>query len=124
MKRERERDREFCEVKTLGSTYIAPSVSMKGEMFFDGVVRIAGQLEGKIYFKNPRDRLIIEREGIIRGTIQGFDIEIFGRMDGEIKSQGRVILRPSAIVRGKISALSLVIYPGSQLDIESVNCKQ
>lgn len=98
-------------------TFIGQKNHLKGEFYFTGIVKIAGIVEGPIHILEGGS-LTIERTGKVEGTINCFDIEIFGTFKGHLESEGKVVIWPSAEISGPVRASSLVIYPGAILNIE------
>ncbi|MBF0205900.1 MAG: polymer-forming cytoskeletal protein [Oligoflexia bacterium] len=107
----------FLDLRRSAFTFMAADGELKGDFSFSGTVRLAATMEGTLSMREE-GKLFIERDGCFKGSINGYDVDILGRMDGEILARGRVILRPSAVVKGKIIAKDLVIYPGALLDID------
>lgn len=90
---------------------------LKGEFELSGMVKISSTLEGTLKM-GPDGRLTIEPQGFIKGKIFCNHIEILGTFEGEIVSQGKVVIRPSARVFGQIKAKSLAIFPGACVNID------
>ena len=103
-------------LKEKNFTFIGCGAKLKGEFHLTGVIQLACSMEGTLSIKNGK--ITIEREGNFQGTIYCDDIEIFGSFDGQIESEGKVILQPSSHVQGKISSKSLVVFPGAKTNIE------
>ncbi|MBF0362276.1 MAG: polymer-forming cytoskeletal protein [Oligoflexia bacterium] len=110
-------ENNYLDIKEQNFSFLGVGAKLHGEFRLSGVVRVAAQMEGELFVESS-GKLIIERDGQFSGRLESDDIEIFGEVEGEIKSNGRVILRPCSKVNGKISCKDLVIYPGAILNIE------
>lgn len=108
---------QLLEIKKQNLTLLGSGARLQGEFYFSGLVRVCAQMEGILHL-DSEGKLIIEREGSFQGTILAHEVDIFGEFQGQLSASGRVILRPSSKVSGKIDSKSMVIYPGATLNIE------
>lgn len=97
-------------------SYLSKGSKISGKLVFSGLTRISSQVEGEIQTLDDAS-LIIELDGKIKGDITCQNLEVYGQVDGTILSSGKVILYPSAFVKGQITTQSLVIHPGAQVEI-------
>lgn len=93
-------------------TYIGKSSLIKGNFEFKGTTHLQGTLEGEIKTTNAA-KLILEIGSMTRANIESYDIDIYGHFVGEIKSEGRVTIFPTAEVSGLIIAKAIEILPGA-----------
>jgi cytoskeletal protein CcmA (bactofilin family) len=98
-------------------SFLGKGTKVKGEFHLSGITHIACQLEGKLFMEKEMD-LYIERDGLVKGNIEGHNIEIHGRFEGNILSTGKISIFPPAQISGKINAKHLMVFPGAVLDIE------
>lgn len=103
-------------IENLTYTTIGKSSHLKGTFEFIGPTYLLGKIEGDIHLLE-KSKLTIEIGAEINGKVEGHDIEIYGQCVGEIKSTGKVILYPTAIVQGTIIAANLEILPGAVVNI-------
>jgi cytoskeletal protein CcmA (bactofilin family) len=90
---------------------------LKGEFHFQGHVRIECEMEGVI--TAPVDTHLFFGPGSnFKGTLNGDKIELQGKFEGVICSTGMVICRPPCSFQGMIQAQSLIIYPGSLVNLK------
>jgi cytoskeletal protein CcmA (bactofilin family) len=89
---------------------------IKGELVLSGDAIINSQIEGSIEVKGP-GKLVLERGSSVRGKIIATELEIFGKVEGEIHCTGLVSIRSSAEVLGQIKSGRLVIYPGAVVEM-------
>lgn len=104
-------------LKEQNFTFIGPGARLKGEFHLVGIIKLACSMEGTLSVQNGK--ITIERDGSFQGTIYCDDIEIFGDFEGQIESEGRVILQPSAVVTGNIHSKSFIVFPGAKTNIET-----
>ncbi|MFA6235856.1 MAG: polymer-forming cytoskeletal protein [Bacteriovorax sp.] len=93
-------------------TYIGKDTSLNGSFQFQGPTHFQGKINGDIAILNSA-KLILEIGSLTEGTLQCFDLDIYGSFSGEIKSAGIVTIYPTAIFEGKIMAKSMEILPGA-----------
>ncbi len=111
-------DQDFEAAKKLDFTFIGHHSKLIGQFIFLGPTFLASNLEGEISMDGTAP-LRIEKMAIIKGTIRGHDIDIFGEVEGKIISSGKVTIRSTAIIKGEIHCKNLVIHPGANLELEA-----
>jgi cytoskeletal protein CcmA (bactofilin family) len=96
--------------------FIGKSSKFKGDLFISGPGHINGVLTGNIKVETE-NKLIVEPTGHIQGSIQGHDVDIYGRVDGDVITTGVLCIFPSAQITGKINARSMIIKPGAKINM-------
>ena len=91
---------------------------VKGDLTLSGDAIITSHIEGSIEVLD-QGKLILERGSFIRGKIKAIDLEIFGKVEGDIECSGLVSIRSSAEVTGSIKSSRLVIYPGAIVEMKA-----
>lgn len=81
----------------------------EGNLSFNGVVRIAGNVTGSIF---SNDTLIISEGAIINADINANVILMSGTVKGNIKATSRVEIRKPARFEGSIMSPSLIVEEG------------
>ena len=76
-------------------TYIGKSTSLNGTFTFRGPTHLQGVLQGEIRVENSA-KLVLEIGSTTEGSLECFDLDIYGDFTGEIKSLGHVTLFPTA----------------------------
>ncbi len=109
---------EFSDFRNLKFSVFGNNCKISGQMFLSGPVTIASIVEGKIEM-DDESRITIERNAKFTGTLNGFDVEIFGQFEGDLNAKGKLIIRSSAHVKGNINAQKICIYPGAYLEMEA-----
>ena len=93
-------------------TYIGKATNLVGTFKFNGPTHLQGHLHGEITVENSA-KIFLEIGSYTEGSLHCFDLDIYGEFSGEIRSQGRVTIYPTAMFEGKILAKSLEILPGA-----------
>lgn len=81
----------------------------EGNLSFNGVVRIAGNVTGSIF---SNDTLIISEAAVVNADINANIILITGTVKGDIKATSRVEIRKPARFEGTITSPSLIVEEG------------
>lgn len=97
---------------------ISPTSFLQGDIILSGDTILYGKTKGTLRIEG-QSSFVLERGASIHGQVSGHDFEIYGNIQGELKASGRVVIRSSANIEGKIEAAQLVIYPGAIINTES-----
>jgi len=94
-------------------TLIAEGTQMRGEITFSSGTTIFGVIEGEI-IQQSLELLQVGKTGWVSGSIvsQG-PVLVEGKVDGDIVSQTKISLLPSATVHGLLRAPSIEIRAGA-----------
>ncbi len=92
------------------STVLDKESSFEGKMTFEGTVLINGKFKGEIFSDGS---LVIGEGGYVEGTIEIGRIQIQGEVKGNINAKEKIEINAPAVVKGDISAPSLVIKEGA-----------
>jgi cytoskeletal protein CcmA (bactofilin family) len=95
------------------SSIIDKSMSITGEISFQGKAMIDGSINGNI----KGDHLILSKSGRVIGDIQVSTFTCHGELVGNIQAT-IVTARKGCSIRGKLEAGSLTVEPGALLDGE------
>lgn len=93
-------------------TYITESTKVTADIICKDDIRIAGTIDGNV---KSSKKIILSKEGKIKGTLTSPMADIAGNVTGDITTSGKLTLRPTAVVNGKIKAEKLSIEDGAQL---------
>lgn len=92
---------------------IGKTVVIKGEIQSMEALTIEGQVEGKI---EMGDHLLTVAPGAtVRAQITGSNIEVQGRVEGQVKAEKTLYIRKGAELVGDIHASNLVIEEGAYI---------
>jgi cytoskeletal protein CcmA (bactofilin family) len=105
------------EIEESNYSLLGRKCNFKGEFTVAGKTYIHSTIEGKIT-SIDQETIVLEFHALVTGTIKAHDIIIFGSFHGDLKSTGKVVLRPTAKVTGSISCTDLIVMPGAFLDAQ------
>lgn len=108
---------QFIDSPSQDFTFVGHETHIQGNMIFRGDAKIAGSLKGEIHAEEAP--LSIEPTGKFEGTIYCHDLEVYGEVQGDIHSSGKVTLYPSSTFKGQMQASTLVIHPGSCVNMNA-----
>jgi len=94
------------------TAFLSSGTNFKGDLTFEGTVRIDGRFEGNI---NSKDALVIGENAAVDAEIHVGKIVISGRVSGNILASESVEINSKAQVHGnvKLSGNKLVIHEGA-----------
>jgi cytoskeletal protein CcmA (bactofilin family) len=92
------------------STIIGADAQFKGDLSFQGGVRIDGQFEGTI---TTSGRVLISKGGKLKAEVKAGGIAVEGQVDGNLHAEDRVELRATAQLRGDLKATKLLVVEGA-----------
>lgn len=89
---------------------IAAGTKIVGDIISEGGFRIDGEIEGNITTKS---KVVLGKQGVIRGTIQCANADIEGKVVGKTIVQGTLSLKGTAVVEGEVLIHKLAVEPGA-----------
>lgn len=94
------------------TAFLSNGTNFKGDLTFEGTVRIDGRFEGNI---NSKDALVIGENATVDAEIHVGQIIISGRVSGNIAAEEAVEINSKAQVHGniKLSGNKLTIHEGA-----------
>jgi cytoskeletal protein CcmA (bactofilin family) len=104
--------------KNQNYTVIGINSLIEGDLTLFGDVIIHSKIKGTITV-NDSGKIILERGSLVKGSINCQDIDVFGKVEGNINSTGTLAIRASANVSGTIKCTKLTVYPGAILNMEA-----
>lgn len=108
---------QYFDTSSLNFNFIGRDSVIAGNLTLSGVVRLAGKLEGEIHLL-PDSVLIIEQSGQVEGKLFCHTVEIYGKFSGELHSQSKLTIYPTAQVLGKVQSQNMTIFPGAMVEME------
>jgi len=90
--------------------YLDKGSKIMGKLFFEGPVRIDGQVDGEI---SANDIVVIGEGAVVTAQLKAASIVIAGKISGNIIAAKRVEIRPTARVFGNITTPVLVVEGGA-----------
>ena len=104
-------------------TIIGSGVQVKGEISGKEDLTVHGQVEGVIDFK--KGQVIVSKTGSVKADVYGKIITIEGAVKGSLFGEEMIVLQPSGVVRGNMTAPRVKVEDGAQfkgnVDTESEN---
>lgn len=95
------------------TTIIAKDLKLNGNIESLKNIRLDGQIEGNV---NCQGKIIIGKNGKIKGEIFVQDAEIYGTINGKITVRGVLIIRQGANVQGEVFANNIVSEVGAKFN--------
>lgn len=91
------------------NAFIGEGTTFKGNLSFQGTVRVDGRLDGEIFTK---DTLVVGKTAEIKADIHAGALAVGGTVQGNITAEKKIELHSGARLHGNISTPSLVIAEG------------
>lgn len=91
---------------------LVSGVLLKGDLTTESNLRVDGQIDGSISCKG---KFVLGVSGQLNGNLFANEAEIEGLIVGDVKVDGLLTLRKSAIIKGALDVGRLVIEDGAQL---------
>ena len=99
------------EVRTRNVSVIGPTLRIKGELSANEDLIIEGEIEGIIAHQDKN--LTVGKSGTVRADIHAKQVEILGRVDGDIRGDDLVKLAKTADVQGNIQCARISMEDGA-----------
>jgi cytoskeletal protein CcmA (bactofilin family) len=90
--------------------YLDRGSKISGKLFFEGPVRIDGQVDGEI---SANDSVIIGEAAVVTAQVKAASVVIAGKISGDIMASKRLEIRPTAKVFGNLTSPILVVHDGA-----------
>jgi len=99
------------------SSLLAHDTCVRGDVIFDGGLRIDGRVEGCVLGKEDgRGLLVLSDKGTIVGTVKVHDAVINGRVEGDLEVEHFLELQANARVTGNITYRTLKLECGATVE--------
>ena len=105
-------DIEFLNKPSGSGTFISGGSNMEGCINASDVISVSGHVKGELH----APEVVIEREGIVEGSIFAEQLIIIGKFEGKVSSN-KVTIASSGTVKGDLSYERLAIDDGATLDV-------
>ncbi len=107
-------------------TIIGPGMKVTGEISGKDDLTVHGQFEGIIDLR--KSQVIVSKTGNVNADIYGKIITIAGEVKGSLFGEEKIILQPSGVVRGSMTAPRVHVEDGAKfkgnVDTESINTEK
>ncbi len=99
------------------SSLLAHDTCVRGDVVFDGGLRIDGRVEGSVLGKTDgHGLLVLSDKGTIVGTVKVHDAVINGRVEGDLEVEHFLELQANARVTGNITYRTLKLECGATVE--------
>jgi cytoskeletal protein CcmA (bactofilin family) len=102
---------DTASVRTRKTSVIGPTLKFKGELSANEDLIIEGEIEGTIAHHDKN--LTVGTEGRVKADIAAKTVEIFGKVEGDIRGEDVVKLAKSSEVSGNIQCGRIVMEDGA-----------
>jgi cytoskeletal protein CcmA (bactofilin family) len=93
-----------------GRAYLDRGSKISGKLFFEGPVRIDGQVDGEI---TANDTVTVGESAVVTAQVRAGSLVIAGKLSGDIVAAKRIEIRTTARVFGNITTPLLVVHDGA-----------
>ena len=100
------------DVRRRKTSVIGPTLKFKGELSANEDLIIEGEIEGVI--AHQEKNLTVGKEGRVKADIAARTVEIYGRVEGDVRGEDVVKLAKSSVVTGNIHCARIVMEDGAQ----------
>jgi len=98
-----------------GTTLLARSVQISGEIRFGGTLEIEGKVIGNIYAESSSDAQVNVR-GEVEGEIRAPKVMVNGHVTGDVYSTKHLELASKAVVNGNVNYKVIEMVKGAQVN--------
>ena len=106
------------------NTLIGSGISIKGDIFYQGVVHLEASVEGSLVSdKNQESKLYINKSSTIKGYVDASNVAIDGTVNGNVYAYELLQLGSNAFVKGNIYYKSIEMDVGAKIDGMLVVCE-
>jgi len=107
------KDKTMKESPVLERNVIGKKTSIVGDIHSEGDFRIDGTIEGSI---RAEGRVIIGKEGLVKGLIECTNADIEGEVSGNISVSDMLTLKATAVIQGEVVIGKLTVEPGASFN--------
>ena len=100
------------DVRRRKTSVIGSTLKFKGELSANEDLIIEGEIEGTI--AHQEKNLTVGKEGRIKADIDARTVEIYGKVEGDIRSEDIVKLAKTADVKGNIRCARIIMEDGAK----------
>ena len=105
-------DIKFLHKTTNSGTVISAGSTLVGEIAAPASISVSGRVKGDL----NASEIVIEKEGIVEGSVISQHLIIIGKFEGNVSSE-KITIASSGIVKGDLSYKRLMIDDGAILDV-------
>jgi cytoskeletal protein CcmA (bactofilin family) len=90
-----------------------PTLRFKGELKAQEDIRIEGRIEGAIHHQQ---KVVVGQKGEVVATVNAAQIDVDGKVQGDMSAKKSIKVSQSAVVRGNLRAPSVSITEGANFN--------
>ena len=90
-----------------------PTLRFKGELKAQEDIKIEGRIEGSIHHQQ---RVVVGQKGEVVATLNAAQIDVDGKVVGDMSAKKSIKVNQSAVVRGNLRAPSVSITEGANFN--------
>jgi cytoskeletal protein CcmA (bactofilin family) len=90
-----------------------PTLRFKGELRAQEDIKIEGRIEGTIHHQQ---RIVVGQKGEVVATVSAAQIDVDGKVQGDMSAKKSIKVNQSAVVRGNLRAPSVSITEGANFN--------
>jgi cytoskeletal protein CcmA (bactofilin family) len=99
------------------SSLVAHNMVVRGDILFEGGLRVDGRIEGNVLSQDQaHGLLVLSDKGAIAGRVRVYDAVINGRVEGDLEVEHFLELQANAQVTGNIIYTQLQMDCGATVD--------
>lgn len=100
-----------------GTTLLARSIEVSGDIKFEGHLEVEGRVVGDIYAREGSDaRVRVLENGIVEGHIHAPNVVINGQVTGDVHATKHLELAAHAVVNGNVHYQVVEMVKGAQVN--------
>jgi cytoskeletal protein CcmA (bactofilin family) len=93
-------------------SFLGSQSQLKGELSSTGILRLEGTVIGTI----RADQVLLTESAVIRGDISARKIVVGGKVEGNLRAEDLVEIRPKGTVTGKIFTTRFLVMRGGEFN--------
>lgn len=105
-------------------TLIAKGSTITGDIQFDGVLHIQGNVVGHVTVAGDKGQLVVDRSGVVEGEVRVPHIIINGQVVGDVWATEKLELAENARVEGNVTYETIEMMAGAQVNGKLVRNKE
>lgn len=102
-----------AQVTSERTSVFGPTLRFKGELKAQEDIKIEGRIEGSIVHQQ---KVIVGSKGEVVATVQAAQIDVDGKVQGDMSAKKSIKVSSTAVVRGNIRAPSVSITEGANFN--------
>ncbi len=98
-------------------TLIGPKTELKGDLIFEGGLRVDGKVRGNISAAGTTNStLVVSEQGEVDGSVDVAHVVVNGKINGNIRSTGTVEIQTKASIFGDVNYKALKMDMGATVN--------